>query len=108
MDPGQDEGRWGLVPGAPLAGLVLNAEEVVVWKTVCAREVVVFDRSSSVPHHHVEEGDRPTEGRQGRNQGPCHQALGRGFPIHQHPIVGITYEFTLSPWFPLTLQLDRS
>lgn len=48
--------------GHPLIGLVLDADEVVVGKTVGFRMVPSFDRSFPVPHHEIEDGNYATEG----------------------------------------------
>ena len=59
----QTEGRWGVPPRYPLAGFMLDAEEVIMRITVSSREVLGFYRSLPVPHHYVEDGDRTTESR---------------------------------------------
>jgi hypothetical protein len=69
---------------------MLNAEEVIVGKTVGARYVVSFDCSLPVPHHHVKDGDRSTDSHQGSDQGQRQQTPGRVIPIHQHPIEVVT------------------
>ena len=52
-DRRQDRGRWGVSPRSPMIGLVLNADEMIVRKTVGARMVLGLHRSLPVPHHHV-------------------------------------------------------
>ena len=63
--PGWDKRPRGITPGYPLAGLMLDAEEVVVGETVSARVMLGFYGSFPVPHHHIEDGDRAAESRQG-------------------------------------------
>ena len=69
---------------------MLDAEEVVVRKTVSARVMLGLYRSLPVPHHQVEDGDRATERRQGGDEYQRRKTLDRGFPIHQHPMVNVT------------------
>jgi hypothetical protein len=47
---------------------MLDAEEVVVGKTVSARVMLGLYRSLPVPHHQVEDGEQSTERRQGGDE----------------------------------------
>jgi hypothetical protein len=49
-----------------MIGLVLDADEVVVGKTVGLRMVLGLDRSRPVSHHQVEDRDQAVQRGQGR------------------------------------------
>jgi hypothetical protein len=66
---------------------MLDAEEMIVRETVGPGKMFGFDRSLPVPHHHVEDGDRATQCRQGGDKCYRQEAEDRGPWIHQHPIV---------------------
>ena len=62
---GEYNGHGGIGSQNPLTGLVLDANQMVVRKTVGTWMVLGFHRGAPIPHHHVEDGDRATERRKG-------------------------------------------
>ncbi len=88
-DRGHDHLGPGLLPRDPMAGLVLDTDEVVVGKTVGTGVVFRFNRSLPVPHHQVEDGDHAIQGGKNCYKHQCRKTLVRGFPFHQHPMVNV-------------------
>lgn len=66
---------------------MLDAEEVIVREAVSPGKMFGLDRGFPVPHHHIEDGDRPAQRRERGEEYQRQEALGRGLRIHQHPIV---------------------